>query len=235
MVGLRAKVLGRLGRKPSPHPRASALSCPSLDIYRPELPDGAPAFIMLPLLAASYSPILPRRGPSLCRGPVPHYVSYVHHGHKSAKAVHKKRNARRRGRPSPGAPGPSGPGLCGVPALFVAKCYRSGCRGSSPRLEDAAIIAIRQRLGAETVAEVVRRGWRMQRGLNRSTESVKKVAEADSAGVPGSIGPARCGLSLRSELRLIRVLRTSHVRRSRKVAFSSSEWHHALITYRVRS
>jgi hypothetical protein len=28
MVGLRAKVLGRLGRKPSPHPRACALSCP---------------------------------------------------------------------------------------------------------------------------------------------------------------------------------------------------------------
>jgi hypothetical protein len=34
MVGLRAKVLGRLGRKPSPHPRACALSCPSLVVYR---------------------------------------------------------------------------------------------------------------------------------------------------------------------------------------------------------
>jgi Tol biopolymer transport system component len=29
MVGLQAMVLGRLGRKPSPHPRACALSCPS--------------------------------------------------------------------------------------------------------------------------------------------------------------------------------------------------------------
>jgi hypothetical protein len=34
-VGLRAKVLGRLGRKPSPHPRACALSCPSSAIYGP--------------------------------------------------------------------------------------------------------------------------------------------------------------------------------------------------------
>src|SRR5215204_5630 len=33
--GLRAKVLGRLGRKLSPHPRASALSCPSSAIYGP--------------------------------------------------------------------------------------------------------------------------------------------------------------------------------------------------------
>src|SRR5919112_5325561 len=29
MVGLQAMVLGRMGRKPSPHPRACALSCPS--------------------------------------------------------------------------------------------------------------------------------------------------------------------------------------------------------------
>ena len=29
MVGLQAMVLGRLGRKPFPHPRACALSCPS--------------------------------------------------------------------------------------------------------------------------------------------------------------------------------------------------------------
>jgi hypothetical protein len=34
MVGLRAKVLGRLGRTTSPHPRACALSCPSLVVYR---------------------------------------------------------------------------------------------------------------------------------------------------------------------------------------------------------
>src|SRR5215212_12232857 len=33
MVGLRAKVLGRLGRRP--HPRASALSCPSLAVGGP--------------------------------------------------------------------------------------------------------------------------------------------------------------------------------------------------------
>ena len=33
MVWVRAKVLGRLGRKPSPHPRACALSCPSLAVY----------------------------------------------------------------------------------------------------------------------------------------------------------------------------------------------------------
>ncbi len=136
MVGLRAKVLGRLGRKPSPHPRASALSCPSLDIYRPELPDGAPAFMMLPLLAASWEDGGIRRGPSLCPAPIPQGVSYVHHGHKSAKIVHKKLDARRRGRPSSGAPGP--------------------------------------------------------------------------------IGVARCGLSRRRELRLSRVLRTSHVRSSRK-------------------
>ena len=36
MVGERAKVLGRLGGSmPSPHPRARALSCPSLVIYGP--------------------------------------------------------------------------------------------------------------------------------------------------------------------------------------------------------
>ena len=35
MVGLRAMVLGRLGRKPSPHPRACALSCPSPAIRGP--------------------------------------------------------------------------------------------------------------------------------------------------------------------------------------------------------
>ena len=29
MVGVQAMVLGRLGMKPSPHPRACALSCPS--------------------------------------------------------------------------------------------------------------------------------------------------------------------------------------------------------------
>src|SRR5688500_8929990 len=33
MVGLRAKVLGRLGRRP--HPRACALSCPSLAVGGP--------------------------------------------------------------------------------------------------------------------------------------------------------------------------------------------------------
>src|SRR5215204_3605890 len=35
MVGLQAMVLGRLGRKPSSHPRACALSCPSLAVYGP--------------------------------------------------------------------------------------------------------------------------------------------------------------------------------------------------------
>src|SRR5215208_1385531 len=35
MVGLQAMALGRLGRKPSPHPRACALSCPSSAIYGP--------------------------------------------------------------------------------------------------------------------------------------------------------------------------------------------------------
>src|SRR5215210_6021651 len=35
MVGLRAKVLGQLGRTSSPHPRACALSCPSSAIYGP--------------------------------------------------------------------------------------------------------------------------------------------------------------------------------------------------------
>src|SRR5215208_4838166 len=35
MVWLQAMVLGRLGRKPSPHPRACALSCPLLAIYGP--------------------------------------------------------------------------------------------------------------------------------------------------------------------------------------------------------
>src|SRR5919112_2476708 len=62
MVGLRAKVLGRLGRRP--HPRASALSCPSLDIYGPgSLPCDSPG----PRLAAKASggPIgtAPKRSP----------------------------------------------------------------------------------------------------------------------------------------------------------------------------
>src|ERR687894_1574265 len=37
MVWVRATVLGRLGRKPSPHPRAGALSCPPPAIYGPGL------------------------------------------------------------------------------------------------------------------------------------------------------------------------------------------------------
>jgi hypothetical protein len=41
-VGLRAKVLGRMGWTTSPHPRAGALSCPSLAIYGPGS-YGAPA------------------------------------------------------------------------------------------------------------------------------------------------------------------------------------------------
>ena len=44
MVGLRAMVLGRLGRKPSPHPRACALSCPSLAISGP----GHPSDVRIP-------------------------------------------------------------------------------------------------------------------------------------------------------------------------------------------
>jgi hypothetical protein len=44
MVGLQAKVLGRLGKKPSPHPRACALSCPSPFAGRGFR---APAFIVL--------------------------------------------------------------------------------------------------------------------------------------------------------------------------------------------
>src|SRR5918993_2075010 len=35
MVGVQAMVLGRLGRKPSPHPRVCALSCPSPTIRGP--------------------------------------------------------------------------------------------------------------------------------------------------------------------------------------------------------
>src|SRR5215212_3317517 len=35
MVGVQAMVLGRVGRKPSPHPRACALSCPSPTICGP--------------------------------------------------------------------------------------------------------------------------------------------------------------------------------------------------------
>jgi hypothetical protein len=37
MVWLRATVLGRLGWKPSPHPRAHALSCPPPADYEPGL------------------------------------------------------------------------------------------------------------------------------------------------------------------------------------------------------
>jgi hypothetical protein len=65
MVGLRAKVLGRLGRKPSPHPRACALSCPSLAVYR------AGAFGLRPYNACVVGRVvlcpLPRTRPSLCR------------------------------------------------------------------------------------------------------------------------------------------------------------------------
>src|SRR5215210_3029633 len=45
IVEVRAKVLGRLGRKPSPHPGACALSYPSRGFYRPGS-YGAPAFIL---------------------------------------------------------------------------------------------------------------------------------------------------------------------------------------------
>jgi hypothetical protein len=44
MVGLRAMVLGRLGRTSSPHPRACALSCPSPAVYGP----GAPGHLNRP-------------------------------------------------------------------------------------------------------------------------------------------------------------------------------------------
>src|SRR5215218_1315346 len=46
IVGLRAKVLGRLGRTENSQPRACALSCPSPTIYGPGS-YGAQAFIML--------------------------------------------------------------------------------------------------------------------------------------------------------------------------------------------
>ena len=44
MVGLRAKVLGRMGWTTSPYLRAGALSCPSLAIYGPGL-YGAPEVV----------------------------------------------------------------------------------------------------------------------------------------------------------------------------------------------
>src|SRR5215211_2236349 len=57
MVGLQAMVLGRLGCRP--HPRASALSCPSpfagRGSHTSQAGYGAPAFIMLVLLAAPLS------------------------------------------------------------------------------------------------------------------------------------------------------------------------------------
>jgi hypothetical protein len=53
MVGLRAKVLGQMGWTTSPYLRAGALSCPSLAIYGPGS-YGAPAFILLVLLAALF-------------------------------------------------------------------------------------------------------------------------------------------------------------------------------------
>src|SRR5215213_9622330 len=53
MVGLQAMVLGRLGRKPSPHPRACALSCPSPFAGRGS--QGLrPLFTMLVLVAALF-------------------------------------------------------------------------------------------------------------------------------------------------------------------------------------
>jgi hypothetical protein len=45
MVGVRAKVLGRMGWTTSPHLRAGALSCPPLAIYGPGS-YGVPASIM---------------------------------------------------------------------------------------------------------------------------------------------------------------------------------------------
>jgi hypothetical protein len=50
MVGLRAKVLGRLGRTTSPHPRACALSCPSRVIAGAG-PYGVPALSLAALLS----------------------------------------------------------------------------------------------------------------------------------------------------------------------------------------
>jgi hypothetical protein len=64
MVWLQAMVLGRLGRKPSPHPRACALSCPSPFAGRGST-GFRPLFIMLVLLAASFFTHPPTTRPSL--------------------------------------------------------------------------------------------------------------------------------------------------------------------------
>src|SRR5919107_5476035 len=47
IVWLRATVLGRLGWKPSPHPRACALSCPPPAVYGPGHPTGSQPFHLL--------------------------------------------------------------------------------------------------------------------------------------------------------------------------------------------
>src|ERR687897_34835 len=77
MVGVRAKVLGQMGWTTSPYLRASALSCPSLVVYRAGVLQGG--LRPLPCSAAA-----------LYAGP-----SYVKHDHKRTRCVHKKRNTLR--------------------------------------------------------------------------------------------------------------------------------------------
>src|SRR5215212_9955957 len=82
MVGLQAMVSGQLGRKPSPHPRACALSCPS-----PFAGRGSG------LVGRVVPTDPPTTRPSLCPGPMKHGVSYVQVN--GARVVHKKHNTHR--------------------------------------------------------------------------------------------------------------------------------------------
>src|SRR5215203_592662 len=65
MVGVRAKVLGRMGWTTSPYLRASALSCPSLVVYRTGALGSRPYHWPRCCLT------LPRARPSLSAGPMP--------------------------------------------------------------------------------------------------------------------------------------------------------------------
>src|SRR5215217_7473840 len=106
MVGLRAKVLGRLGRKPSPHPRACALSCPSLVVYRAGVLQGGSGPYTVSKAA--------RWAHHLLRGLRFATVQPLKAPPTGPPFVHAQETIVACGRPFAGGSDPGGPARCGI-------------------------------------------------------------------------------------------------------------------------
>ena len=140
MVGLRAKVLGRLGRTTSPQPRACALSCPSLVVYQTGALGSRPYHWPRCCLT------LPRARPSLCPGL--NSLGRVTPGLLDGSITVKRGNGIHSCRPYPrllsGRAEPLPPGVAfasldplpcgGSGRILVGAWRRAGFTGSAPAL-----------------------------------------------------------------------------------------------------